>query len=50
MDNARDTFSKVEVGTSIIEISKTLDTVLFGDYSQYPNFKAGDYAMCKKTR
>ena len=41
------TFTSVE---SVIDIFKTLDTVLFRFYSQYPNFKAGDYAMCKKTR
>ena len=48
--NAMYTFTGVEVGTSIIDIFKALNTVLFRGYSQYPNFKTGDYAMCKKTR
>ena len=50
MCNAMYTFTMVEVGPSMINVFRALDTVTFRGYSQYPNFRANDYAMCKKNK
>ena len=44
------TFTMVEVGTSMINVFRALDTILFRGYSKYPTFRANDYAMCKKNK